>query len=143
MRRFDFFRVDFFRTMNHRKVIFLALIALVMMNMTLDYPSVAEFKRRKRTFSLRGLLPMLILMFLASLLMSWALPRNNDPYILLANALLFISGMVFVIMAKRYYRCPDCEKVVVPTKDDGTPSEISFAIAYKPKKCPYCAAPLA
>ena len=110
--------------------------------MKLENPSIAEFKRRKRIFSLRGLLPMLILMLLASLLMSWALPRHNDPYILLANALLFISGMVFVIMAKRYYRCPVCEKVVVPTKDDGSPSEVSFAIAFKPKQCPYCAAAL-
>ena len=39
-------------------------------------------------------------------------------------------------------RCPACEKVVVPTKDDGTPSEVSFAIAYKPKECPYCSVPL-
>jgi hypothetical protein len=50
--------------------------------------------------------------------------------------------MVFVIVAKRYYRCPVCEKVVVPTKDDGTPSEVSFAIQFKPKECPYCAAAL-
>jgi rubrerythrin len=74
--------------------------------------------------------------------MSWALPRHNDLCIVLANALLFISGMLFVIMAKRYYRCPVCEKVVVPVKEDGSPSEISFAIAYRPKKCPYCAAAL-
>jgi hypothetical protein len=110
--------------------------------MKLDTPSVVEFRHRKKTFSLRGLLPMLMLILLACLLMSWALPRHNDLFIILANALLFISGMVFVIMAKKYYRCPDCEKVVVPTKEDGSPSEISFAIAYKPERCPYCAAPL-
>jgi len=110
--------------------------------MKLDSSTVVEFRRRKRTFSLRGLLPMLLLMLLACWLMSWALPRHNDLFIIFANALLFISGMVFVIMAKRYYRCPDCEKVVVPTKEDGSPSEVSFAIAFRPKKCPYCAAPL-
>lgn len=74
--------------------------------------------------------------------MSFALRNHSDLFIVLSNALLFISGMVFVIMAKRYYRCPACEKVVVPTKDDGTPSEVSFSIAYKPKECPYCATPL-
>jgi hypothetical protein len=110
--------------------------------MKLDPPSVVEFRRRKKTFALRGLLPMLLLILLACLLMSWAMPRHNNLYILLSNALLFIGGMVYVIMAKRYYRCPVCEKVVVSTKDDGTPSEISFGIAYKPKICPYCAAPL-
>jgi hypothetical protein len=104
--------------------------------------SVTEFTRRKRTFALRGILPMLLVILLGCITMSWALPRNNNPIILLANGLIFIAGMWFVIMAKRYYRCPVCEKVVVPTKDDGTPSEISFGIAYKPKVCPYCAAEL-
>jgi hypothetical protein len=107
-----------------------------------DSPSVIEFRMRKQTFALRGLLPMLIFILLGCVLMSWALPRNYTLGIAGANVLLFISGMIFVIMAKRYYRCPACEKVVVPTKDDGTPSEISFAIAYKPKECPYCKAPL-
>jgi DNA-directed RNA polymerase subunit RPC12/RpoP len=110
--------------------------------MKLKSSSVIEFRLRKKTFALRGLLPMLILILLGCLLMSWALPKSNSLGILGANALLFVSGMVFVIMAKRYYRCPDCEKVVVPTKDDGTPSEVSFAIQFKPKECPYCAAPL-
>ncbi len=104
--------------------------------------SVIEFRLRKKTFALRGLLPMLMLILFGCMLMSWALSKNNNLGIIGANALLFISGMVFVITAKRYYRCPACEKVVVPTKDDGTPSEVSFAIAYKPKECPYCSAPL-
>lgn len=104
--------------------------------------SIAEFSRRKRTFALRGLLPMLLIVLGACLLMSWALPQHNNLAIFLANLLIFLSGMVYVISAKRYYRCPVCEKVVVPTKDDGTPSEISFGIAYKPKVCPYCAAVL-
>lgn len=104
--------------------------------------TVIEFRRRKMLFAARGILPVLILIFAGCVLMSWALPNHSDLIIVLANALLFVSGMVFVIMAKRYYRCPACEKVVVPTKDDGTPSEVSFAIAYKPKVCPYCAAPL-
>ena len=107
-----------------------------------DSPSVAEFTRRKTRFAWRGLLPMFVIMLLGCVLMSWAVPQHNNLYILLANGLFFISGMVFVITAKRYYRCPVCEKVVVPTKDDGTPSEISFGIAYKPKVCPYCAAQL-
>jgi hypothetical protein len=110
--------------------------------MTQDTASVIAFRLRKQTFALRGLLPMLILILLGCVLMSWALAKNNNLGIIGANVLLFISGMVFVIMAKRYYRCPVCEKVVVPTKDDGTPSEVSFSIAYKPKECPYCSAPL-
>lgn len=85
---------------------------------------------------------MFVIILCGCLLMSFALRNHSDLYILLANALFFISGMVFVITAKRYYRCPACEKVVVPTKDDGSPSEISFAIAYRPERCPYCAAPL-
>jgi hypothetical protein len=104
--------------------------------------SVIEFQRRKTQFAWRGILPMLLLMLLACLLMAWALPDEVSWAILLANLIFFASGMVFVISAKRYYRCPVCEKVVVPTKDDGTPSEISFGIAYKPSVCPYCAAAL-
>ena len=110
--------------------------------MKADLSTVAEFQRRKRTFALRGLMPMFAIILAGCLLMSWAVPAHNNLYIALANLLIFISGMVFVITAKKYYRCPACEKVVVPTKDDGTPSEISFAIAYKPKVCPYCNAQL-
>ena len=110
--------------------------------MTSEIPSVVEFNQRKRTFALRGLLPMFMIILIGCILMSWAVPNHNNLYIVVANGLFFISGMVFVIMAKRYYRCPVCEKVVVPTKDDGTPSEISFGIAYKPKVCPYCGAAL-
>jgi len=104
--------------------------------------SIAEFSRRKKTFVLRGIFPMLFIIFCACLLMAWAIPTENNLAILISNLLIFSSGMVYVISAKRYYRCPACEKVVVPTKDDGTPSEISFGIAYKPKACPYCAAVL-
>lgn len=110
--------------------------------MKTDSSSIAEFHRRKRTFILRGLLPMFAIIIAGCLLMSWAVPAHNNRYIALANLLIFVSGMVFVIAAKKYYRCPVCEKVVVPTKDDGTPSEISFGIAYKPKECPYCKAAL-
>jgi hypothetical protein len=81
---------------------------------------------------------MLLLFFIAVNLMFWAMPRENNAVILLSNLLVFIGGIWFVKMAKRYYRCPVCDKVVVPTKDDGTPSEISFAIAFKPTECPYC-----
>jgi hypothetical protein len=104
--------------------------------------TIDEFQRRKNLFAVRGLLPMLLLIFLGCLLMSWAMRTQSNLLILIANALMFVSGMVFVLVAKRYYRCPACEKVVVPTKDDGSPSEISFAIAYKPKVCPYCGVPL-
>ena len=110
--------------------------------MKLEPQSVVEFRRRKMIFAWRGVLPMLMLILLGCLLMSWAIRNHSNLWILIANVLIFISGMVFVIMAKRYYRCPVCEKVVVPKKDDGTPNEISFGIAYKPKECPYCAAPL-
>lgn len=103
--------------------------------------SVTEFNRRKRTFALRGILPMLLFIMLGCLLMAWGIPDNN-PIILAANMMIFFAGVWYVIAAKRYYRCPVCGKVVVPTKDDGTPSEISFGIAYKPKVCPYCAAAL-
>ncbi len=85
---------------------------------------------------------MLLIMLAGCLLMAWALPDENNLAIFAANLLFFASGVVFVIAAKRHYRCPMCEKVVVPTKDDGTPSEISFGIAYKPKVCPYCGAAL-
>lgn len=109
----------------------------------MDIPqSVLEFQHRKSQFAWRGIFPMLLLMLLACLVMAWALPGEKNWAILLANSIFFGSGMVFVISAKRYYRCPVCEKVVVPTKDDGTPSEISFAIAYKPSVCPYCGAAL-
>jgi hypothetical protein len=106
-----------------------------------EISTVEEFKRRKRLFALRGLLPMLLLFLGGCVVMAWGMP-DNKPFVLIANLLIFIGGMVFVITAKRYYRCPACEKVVVPTKDDGTPSEISFAIAYKPQVCPYCGAVL-
>ncbi len=104
--------------------------------------SITEFNRRKKTFALRGLLPMFLIIIMACLLMSWAIPRHDNVSIFMADMLIFLSGVVFVITAKRYYRCPVCEKVVVPCKDDGTPSEISFGIAYKPVVCPYCAAAL-
>jgi hypothetical protein len=104
--------------------------------------SIEEFKRRKTLFAWRGILPMLLIMLAGCLVMAWALPSENNLAIFSANLLFFASGVVFVISAKRYYRCPACEKVVVPTKEDGTPSEISFGIAYKPEKCPYCRAML-
>jgi len=104
--------------------------------------SVAEFSRRKKTFMLRGLLPVLLIVLCACLVMAWALPTEDNLLIFLSNMMIFLAGMVYVITAKRYYRCPVCEKVVVPTKSDGTPSEISFGIAYKPKECPYCRAQL-
>jgi hypothetical protein len=103
--------------------------------------SVAEFKRQKRTFMLRGILPVCVFVLLGCTVMVWGLP-DNKPVVLAANLFIFMAGVWFVILAKRYYRCPVCEKVVVPTKDDGTPSEISFGIAYKPKVCPYCGAAL-
>lgn len=103
--------------------------------------SVTEFKRRKRTFALHGILPVLLFIILGGLLQVWGMP-DNKPIVLAANVMIFFAGVWFVITAKRYYRCPACEKVVVPTKADGTPSEISFGIAYKPKVCPYCAAAL-
>lgn len=109
--------------------------------MKTDVSTVAEFKRRKKVFALRGLLPMSLLFLSGCVVMVWGLP-DNKPIVLIANLLIFVGGMVYVITAKRYYRCPACEKVVVPTKDDGTPSEISFGIAWKPKICPYCGAKL-
>ena len=103
--------------------------------------SVIEFSRRKRVFLLRGILPVGLLILLGVIVMGQGLP-DNKPFVFAANMLIFIAGIWFVITAKRYYRCPVCEKVVVPTKSDGTPSEISFGIAYKPKVCPYCTAEL-
>lgn len=105
-------------------------------------PSVIKFARRKKTFALLAVLPMLLLVLMSCLLMSYAISVANNFYILLSNGLFFVACMWFVIAAKRYYRCPVCEKVVVPTKEDGTPSEISFAIAYRPAVCPYCKAKL-
>lgn len=110
--------------------------------MQTNLSSVEEFKRRKTVFSLRGILPMLLIILMSAMLMSWAIRVEDNLYILIANGMFFVACVVYVIAAKRYYRCPVCEKVVVPTKDDGTPSEISFAIAYKPEVCPYCAAKL-
>ncbi|MDD4912283.1 MAG: hypothetical protein PHP57_08325 [Sideroxydans sp.] len=103
--------------------------------------SITEFNRRKRTFMIRGIVPVVGMVLLGCGVMAMGLP-DNKPIVLAANLLIFFAGVWFVISAKRHYRCPVCEKVVVPTKDDGTPSEISFGIAYKPKVCPYCSAQL-
>lgn len=103
--------------------------------------SVTEFRRRKRIFALRGLLPVALFVVLGVLLQIWGMP-DDKPVVFAANVMIFFAGVWYVISAKRYYRCPVCEKVVVPTKADGTPSEISFGIAYRPKVCPYCAAVL-
>lgn len=100
--------------------------------------TIVEFKRRKMTFAKRGLLPMFLLIGAGCVLLTMSLTNHNDWIAVLGNMLIFTSGIVFVLTAKRYYRCPACEKVVVPTKDDGKPSEISFAIAYDPETCPYC-----
>lgn len=101
-----------------------------------------EFKLRRLKFARRGLLPMFILILAGSVFLIMALKLHNEFYALAGNIFIFASGIIFVISAKRYYRCPVCEKVVVPTGDDGKPSEISFAIAYNSRGCPYCAAPL-
>lgn len=85
---------------------------------------------------------MFILILTGCILLTLALLAKNEYYAVPGYILIFASGLVFVLTAKKYYRCPVCEKVVVPTKDDGKPSEISFAIAYNPQVCPYCAAPL-
>jgi len=103
-----------------------------------DLSTIAEFKRRKMSFAKRGLLPMFILILAGCVLLTLSLQSHNDLFAVLGNMLIFISGIVFVLTAKHYYRCPVCEKVVVPTRDDGKPSEISFAIAYDPQICPYC-----
>ncbi len=102
----------------------------------------AQFKLRKMTFAKRGLLPMFLLILAGCIFLIGALHLHNEIYALVGNLIIFASGIVFVVSAKRYYRCPACEKVVVPLKDDGKPSEISFAIAYAPEVCPYCASPL-
>jgi hypothetical protein len=81
---------------------------------------------------------MFIFILAGCVLLTLSLINHNDLFAVLGNALIFTSGVVFVLTAKRYYRCPACEKVVVPTGDDGRPSEISFAIAYDPQICPYC-----
>jgi len=107
-----------------------------------DSTSSAEFRRRKLKFAKRGLLPMFILILAGSTFLILALRQHQEIYALLGNVLIFASGFVFVLTAKRYYRCPACEKVVVPVSDDGKPSELSFAIAYNPQVCPYCAVPL-
>ena len=96
------------------------------------------FRLRKRAFTLRGLLPMAALMLAGTLLLTYALLRRDDLYTVLGYVLIFSSGVVFVLSAKKYYRCPACEKVVVPLADNGKPSEVSFAIAYNPQTCPYC-----
>ena len=106
----------------------------------LSFP--AQFKLRKITFAKRGLLPMFSLILAGCIFLVLALRLHNEIYALLGNLIIFASGLIFVLSAKRYYRCPACEKVVVPVRDDGKPSEISFAIAYDPQVCPYCAAAL-
>jgi hypothetical protein len=104
--------------------------------------SQAQFKLRKMSFLKRGLLPMFLLILAGCSLLTLALQAKNEYYALPGYIFIFASGLVFVLTAKKYYRCPVCEKVVVPTKDDGKPSEISFAIAYAPDVCPYCGAKL-
>lgn len=103
--------------------------------------SVAEFKRRRRTFFLRGLVPVVAIILLGCAVM-WAGLPDDKPIVLAANLLIFVAGAWYVIAAKRYYRCPACDKVVAPTKADGRPSDISFGIDYSPVVCPYCKAPL-
>ncbi|MDH2916181.1 MAG: hypothetical protein PXX77_04810 [Gallionella sp.] len=103
--------------------------------------SVTEFKRRRRVFFLRGILPVVSLILLGCVVMVQGLP-DDKPIVLVANLIIFLAGAWYVISAKRYYRCPECEKVVVPTKADGRPSDISFGIDYSPEVCPYCAAKL-
>ena len=107
-----------------------------------ELSSQAQFKLRKRTFAKRGLLPMFLLILAGCSLLTLELKAKNEYYALFGYILIFASGLIFVLTAKKYYRCPVCEKVVVPTKDDGKPSEISFAIAYSPDVCPYCGARL-
>jgi hypothetical protein len=102
--------------------------------------TVEKFRARKILFATYGLLPMFLLIVLGCVFLILALFRRNEWYALLGNVFIFVSGIVYVFAAKRYYRCPACEKVVVPLGDDGKPSEVSFAIAYRPECCPYCAA---
>lgn len=98
---------------------------------------IAEFKRRRRTFYARGILPVVVVILLGCWVMWQGLP-DDKPIVLAANLLIFAAGAWYVISAKRYYRCPACEKVVVPIKADGRPSDISFGIDYSPEECPYC-----
>ena len=102
----------------------------------------AQFQLRKATFIKRGVIPMLALIIVGCVFLTIALQKKYEYVALAGYILIFASGVVFVLTAKKYYRCPACEKVVVPTKDDGKPSEISFAIAYSPEVCPYCHAAL-
>jgi hypothetical protein len=102
----------------------------------------AQFKLRQLAFLKRGVVPMIALIIVGCVFLTVALQQQHEYYALLGYLFIFASGVVFVLTAKKYYRCPVCEKVVVPTKDDGKPSEISFAIAYSPETCPYCNAKL-
>ena len=102
----------------------------------------AQFQLRKAKFIKRGVLPMFALIIAGCVFLTIALQQKYEYFALAGYLLIFASGVVFVLTAKKYYRCPVCEKVVVPTKDDGKPSEISFAIAYSPEVCPYCHAAL-
>jgi len=104
--------------------------------------SQAQFKLRQITFLKYGVIPMVILILFGCVFLTMALQQKHEYYALPGYLFIFASGVVFVLTAKKYYRCPVCERVVVPTKDDGKPSEISFAIAYSPEVCPYCNAKL-
>jgi DNA-directed RNA polymerase subunit RPC12/RpoP len=99
--------------------------------------TVTEFIRRRRMFYMRGILPVLVLILFGCVVMWKGMP-DDKPIVLAANLVIFLAGAWYVISAKRYYRCPACEKVVVPTKADGRPSDISFGIDYSPEECPYC-----
>ncbi|MFA7399905.1 MAG: hypothetical protein WCZ98_05445 [Sideroxydans sp.] len=99
--------------------------------------TITEFKRRRHTFYVRGILPVIATILVGCWVMWQGLP-DDKPIVLVANLLIFAAGIWYVISAKRYYRCPACEKVVVPTKADGRPSDISFGIDYSPEECPYC-----
>jgi len=46
-----------------------------------------------------------------------------------------LAGVWYVIAAKRYYRCPVCEKVVVPTKRRRTPQRDQFWHRLQTPKC--------
>jgi hypothetical protein len=107
---------------------------------TLSTP--AQFQLRKTKFIKRGVLPMFALIIIGCVFLTIALKQKYEYFALAGYLLIFASGVIFVLTAKKYYRCPVCDKVVVPTKDDGKPSEISFAIAYNPDVCPYCRAAL-
>jgi hypothetical protein len=107
-----------------------------------ELTTATKFNVRQKQFARSGLLPMIGLITLGSAFMIVALLQRNEWYALFGNVIVFMSGIVYVLAAKRYYRCPVCEKVVVPLGDDGKPSEVSFAIAYQPERCPYCSAAL-